>query len=287
MWFSRKNKKDSLSRYLKPKWSGISAIENYNSNTADITLDFKLFEKNGFLSPDTLSSNLAGNYSLVKRRLFRQLEYFSKSGTTRFNPPQDAAKTTTPVVLVTSASPNEGKTFSSANLTLSLALDERMKVLLIDADLANPSMPGVFGYDEDKPGLFECLVNGQRNVDEYVLSVSPLPIKILPAGQALKSPLQLLSSDLMAELLGLLTANQRKYEIIVIDGPPMLVSTEAAALAPLADEVVIVVGTGDTRLDDISMSLDLIGGEDHVSFLMNRAYFTESKISNYPYGSTT
>ena len=110
----------------------------------------------------------------------------------------------------TSANPNEGKTFSSANLALSLALGERMKVLLIDADLANPSLPDVFGYDENKPGLYECLVNDGRNIEDYVLSVAPLPIKILPSGQALKSPIQLLSSDLMAELIGILTDNQRK-----------------------------------------------------------------------------
>ena len=65
----------------------------------------------------------------------------------------------------------------------------------------------------------------------------------------------------------------------------MLVSTEAAALAPLADEVIIVVGTGDTEMSDISISLDLIGGEDHVSFLMNRVYFAEKRISSYPYGN--
>ncbi|MEZ5935910.1 MAG: AAA family ATPase [Alphaproteobacteria bacterium] len=282
--FKRNNERQKrLESYLKPKWS--KAVVNHADDgpKPDIVLDFKSLAERGFLTPGNLSSELARDYGLVKRRLFRRLEYFAGGIKSVINGgmPKDKAR---PVILMTSSSPAEGKTFSSANLTLSLALDERLKVLLIDADLAKPSMPETFGYSEDKPGLFEYLDDPQASIDDFILRVAPLPIRILPAGQAIYSPAQLLSSDRMVALIDSLAADTRRYDVIILDGPPMLATTEAAALAPIADEVVLVVGTGDATIDEVGSSLDLLGGEDHVSFLMNRAFLPDHKISSYPYG---
>ncbi len=287
-WNRKSERQKRLDNYLKPKWSHFSVKTNNDLPEADIKLNFKQLSKDGFLTPDTLSSNLARDYGLVKRRLFRRLDYFTGSQTTGSITEigigaKDKPKSR-PVVLLTSGSPGEGKTFTSANLALSLALDERLKVLLIDADLAKPSMPGIFGFDEDKPGLFEYLDSPDAAIDDYILTVSPLSIKILPAGQAIYSPAQLLSGDRMVDLIDSLAADTRRYDVIILDGPPMLATTEAVALAPVADEVVVVIGTGEATIEEVGSCLDLLGGEDHVSFLMNRAILPEHKISNYPYG---
>lgn len=281
----QKEKKARLSNYLKPKWTQLGVNQDKgDGQKADITLDFAKLGKKGFLTPDMLLSDLARDYNGVKRRLFQRLGYFSKSSSTNERAQRDKERKPCPVVLLTSGSPGEGKTFSSCNLALSLALEERLKVLLIDADLAKPSTPDAFGYDENKPGLFEYLNNPAEPVDRFVLKVAPLPIKILPAGDATSSPAQLLASQVMIDLIDSLAVQYRDYDIILMDGPPLLATTEAAALAPLADEVIIVVGTGDTTLDEIGSSLDFLGGADHVSLLMNRIYFQEAKTSNYPYG---
>jgi capsular exopolysaccharide synthesis family protein len=189
-----------------------------------------------------------------------------------------------PVLLVTSGSPAEGKTFSTTNLALSLALEERINVLLIDADLAKPSIPEIFGYSENKPGLYEYLTTPGSAIDDYILKTSPLPVSILPAGQAINSPAQLLAGDVMTDLIDELTTGDGAYDIILLDGPPILATTEAVALAPIADEVILVVGTGDATFDDIGTCLDFLGGTDHVSMIMNRLYFTENSPSAYPYG---
>ncbi|MEM8948813.1 MAG: AAA family ATPase [Pseudomonadota bacterium] len=281
----RKEKKARLSSYLKPKWTQLNLDQNKDDGQpADLILDFATLEKKGFLTPDTLLTDLARDYSGVKRSLFQRLDYFRKgaSGADRSQRPN--GETPCPVVLLTSGSPGEGKTFSSCNLAMSLALEERLKVLLIDADLAKPSTPEAFGYDVDKPGLFEYLHDPSEPIDRFILKTKPLPIKILPAGDATSSPAQLLASQIMIDLVNSLATQTRKYDIIIMDGPPLLATTEAAALAPLADEVIIVVGTGDTTVDEIGSSLDFLGGTDHVSLLMNRIYFQEAKTSNYPYG---
>ena len=288
-FFSRRKekqeKKERYSSYLQPKWTQLS-IDQYDDDgePADITFDFDRLKKKGFLSPDKLLGALARDYNGVKRRLFQRLGYFGKNASWTERAQRVNDQSPCPVVLLTSGSPGEGKTFSSCNLAMSLAIEERLKVLLIDADLAKPSTPEAFGYDVDKPGLFEYLNDPSKPVDRFVLKTAPLPIKILPAGDATSSPAQLLASQIMIDLIDQLAMQHDDYDIIIMDGPPLLATTEAAALAPLADEVIIVVGTGDTTVDEIGSSLDFLGGIDHVSLLMNRIYFQEVKTSNYPYG---
>ncbi len=282
---SRNEKRARLSSYLKPKWAQLNFSQDQDDGEpADIIMDFDALEKKGFLTPNTLLTDLARDYNGVKRSLFRRLDYFGKSSAGADRAQRANGQTPCPVVLLTSSSPGEGKTFSSCNLAMSLALEERLKVLLIDADLAKPSTPEAFDYDVNKPGLFEYLRDPSESIDRFILNTKPLPIKILPAGDATSSPAQLLASQIMIDLVNSLAMQTRKYDVIIMDGPPLLATTEAAALAPLADEVIIVVGTGDTTVDEIGSSLDFLGGTDHVSLLMNRIYFQEAKTSNYPYG---
>lgn len=286
--FGRKQKEraERLDKYLKPKWSQWALSSDANKATADIILDFKGLAEKGFITPSALNSELARNYSVIKRRLFQRLSYFSHDPITAARSAGEAPqKQSRPVILVTSGSPAEGKTFNTTNLALSLAIEERVNVLLIDADLAKPSIPGIFGYSEDKPGLFEYLTTPSSSIDDFVLETSPLPVSILPAGQATSSPAQLLASDVMTNLIDFLTADQQPYDIILLDGPPILATTEAVALAPIADEIVLVVGTGEATFEDIGTCLDFLGGIDHVSMIVNRLYFNENSPSAYPYGN--
>lgn len=281
LFSNRKKKEKHLESYLRPKWSHWRLHDNQDDAKGDIELDVDRLAKEGFLTPDTFASNLARDYNLVKRRLFQRIEYFGRGAGSKagFQLPQDDRPC--PVVLVTSGSPGEGKTFSSCNLAMSLAFDERLKVLLIDTDLAKPSVPGVFGYEEDAPGLFEQLKDPSGPIERFILKVTDASIKILPAGQATTAPTQMLAGQGMIDLIDGLASRTDLYDLIIMDGPPLLATTEAATLAPLADEVVIVVGSGDTTVTDVGMSLDFLGGEDHVSLLMNRIYFQEQKTQNY------
>ncbi len=281
----RKERQERLDRYLKPKWSQWALTSDANRDSADIILNFDKLSENGFITPQTLNSELSRNYSVIKRRLFQRLSYFDQEAPTKRSASDVVGKESRPVILVTSGSPAEGKTFNTTNLALSLALEERINVLLIDADLAKPSIPSIFGYSEDKPGLFEYLSERDRSIDDLILRTSPLPISILPAGQAVSSPAQLLAGDVMTNLIDSLTTNQQRYDIILLDGPPILATTEAVALAPLADEIILVVGTGDATFEDIGTCLDFLGGSDHVSMIVNRLYFAEDSPSAYPYGN--
>ena len=97
-----------------------------------MNLDFGRLAKLGFITPSTIDLDLARDFSMVKRRLFRRLCFFGPEE--EENGVQ--SKRRCPIVLVTSGNPGEGKTFSSINFALSLTIEEQLNVLLIDSDLA-------------------------------------------------------------------------------------------------------------------------------------------------------
>ena len=116
-----------------------------------LPLDFDRLSELGFITPSTIDLDIARDFSMVKRRLFRRLCFFGPEDEEHGQP----SKRRCPIVLVTSGNPGEGKTFSSINFALSLAIEEQLNVLLIDSDLANPSVPRVIGFPYRKQGLFE------------------------------------------------------------------------------------------------------------------------------------
>ena len=281
MLFSNTKIKRRTSAYVHTPWTDLGAkIRGETSEDAgNLSLDFDRLEKLGFITPTTIDLDLARDFSMVKRRLFRRLCFFGpevdeKGGLT---------KRRCPVVLITSGNPGEGKTFSAVNFALSLAIEEQLNVLLIDGDLANPSVTRVIGFPYRKHGLFECLLNRGADLDDMMMKIGQIPLSVLPAGEATKSPSSLLGGKPMSDLLRRIKALDR-YDMIVMDGPPLLATTEAAVLAPHANEVVLVIGAGEATGTQLDASLDLLDvSSEKVSLLLNRAVISERRAANYGY----
>ncbi len=280
-WFNRSKRSSTPAAYLKPKWVDL-ASQWSAGDQAQINLDFKQLAARGFTTPDNLGQTPASDFSVVKRRLFRRLDYFNHlTPSTR---PDGSSDQVSPVVLVTSAGAGEGKTFTSANLARSLAIEERRTVLLIDGDLADPSLPGLFGFDVNRKGLFELLANPETELSDVLLRTDRLPLAVLPAGQATTSPAALLGGQGMTALIEQVSKGREAFDFIVIDGPPLLQTTEAAVLAPFADEVILVAGAGMATVERLKASLELIGNDERVSLVVNRALFSE-RIDQYSQAS--
>lgn len=281
MLFSNPKTKRRTSAYVQTPWANLSAkVRGERSEEeSKLTLDFDRLAKLGFITPSTIDLDLARDYSMVKRRLFRRLGFFGPE----VDENDEKSERRCPIVLITSGNPGEGKTFSSINFALSLAIEEQLNVLLIDSDLANPSVPTVIGFPYRKHGLFECLVDRGADLDEMLITFSKISLSALPAGQATKSPSSLLGGKAMSGLLKRIVALGR-YDMIVMDGPPLLATTEAAVLAPHADEVVLVIGAGEATGTQLDASLDLLDvNMDKVSLLLNRAVISERRAALYGY----
>ena len=155
------------------------------------------------------------------------------------------------VVLVTSATANEGRSTTVCNLGLAMA-EAGSRVLILDADLRGPSIARILGVD-DAVGLTDVLVN-RIPVERAIRPMGPT-LDVLPSGPLPPNPSELLGSNRMVNLLGLL---RKLYDVVLIDSAPLLPVTDAAVLAPRVDGVLVVVRHGRTVVQDVQAAKDAV-----------------------------
>jgi capsular exopolysaccharide synthesis family protein len=158
------------------------------------------------------------------------------------------------VLVMTSAMPGDGKSTSSANLAITLAM-QGTKTLLIDTDLRLGLLNEVFAVRSD-PGLSHVLL-GKATFEDAVTTIegidSQVPLHFLPTGVFPPNPAELLGSPAMAALM---TRLRGEYDTIIMDAPPVNLVTDAAVLAQIADSTIMVVRSGvtDRRAIEHAMS---------------------------------
>lgn len=151
-------------------------------------------------------------------------------------------------ILVTSAIPQEGKTTTALNLAVAMAEGDS-RILLIDADLRRPSAARYLGL-ESAAGLTSVLI-GEVS-EEDVVQPWGENLDVLAAGQIPPNPSELLDSHAMAALLGRLA---ERYDVIVVDTPPLIPVTDAAALSRVVDGVLLVVGCQTVHRSQLAEAL--------------------------------
>lgn len=149
-------------------------------------------------------------------------------------------------IVFTSSVPGEGKSTTVCNLAITLA-QAGIRVLLVEADLRRPRVGAYLGL-ESAVGLTNVLIGARRFEDVVQTWNSQIPLYVLPSGPAPPNPSELLGSRGMAKLLRLM---ESKYDLVILDAPPLLPVTDAAVLATEASGSVLVVHHGKTRIDQV------------------------------------
>lgn len=145
------------------------------------------------------------------------------------------------IILVTSASPGEGKSTTALNLAVALAQD-RGEVLVIDCDLRRPTVARILGVD-NKKGV-STLLSGAGTIEDAMQISSHLPnLWVLPSGPIPPNPAELLSSPRLQEILRDL---RPRFRHIILDSPPLLQVTDATILSTLTDGVIFIIESGVT-----------------------------------------
>ena len=143
-------------------------------------------------------------------------------------------------ILVTSAGPGEGKSTTAANLALTMAQGER-SVLLVEADLRRPSVHTLF-RQPGSPGLSSYLV-GDALLAAVLLKSAVANLSLVVSGPIPPNPAELLASRRMHEFLDTVA---ERFDIVILDSPPVLATSDACAVAPHVDGVLLVVDSGQT-----------------------------------------
>jgi len=152
-------------------------------------------------------------------------------------------------IILTSASPKEGKTCSAINLALTLAL-MNTRVLLIDCDLRRASIHRIMKL-KGIPGLSEML-GGMEQLSDIIQSTMSPTLKVICAGTLPPNPAELLGSDEMGELLAELEPD---YDYILMDTPPVNVVADALTLSKISDGVIMIARGGETTHKELSKAL--------------------------------
>jgi protein-tyrosine kinase len=169
-------------------------------------------------------------------------------------------------IMVASANPQEGKSFISANLGISLAQGVGRRGLLIDCDLRRPSLHALFGL-QNKQGLADYLRDG-RDISTFMLPTGLDNLTLFPAGPPSDNPAELIASDKMAGMIRSL-ADKVDGRVVVLDSPPCLVASETLILSQLVDKVVLVVRWGKSGRENVRKVIEQIGRDKIIGIVFN------------------
>lgn len=183
-------------------------------------------------------------------------------------------------ILVTSATPGEGKSFITANLGITLAQGVDNYCLLVDCDLRKPNLHSLFGLS-NRRGLAEYL-REKVALQDLLLPSGADKLSVLPAGPPPVNPSELLGSSSMEHLVDEL-AKRYDDRLILFDSPPVQAASETAVLAQKVDGIVLVVRWGGSRREHVKKMVDLVGQDKIVGVVFNayRSNLIDSKVFGY------
>jgi len=170
------------------------------------------------------------------------------------------------VILVTSSMAGEGKSFTTVNLACSLALEHEHSVLLIDADAVKPFLTRTLKLN-GQPGLMEALAEPARDAESLVWKTDIPGLSVMGSGGASECTTEYFASSRPRAVLDQLLRVPNR--IVLIDSLPMLLTTEAPALLPVASQILMVVRAEKTAQAAAREALNLIGDRPNVKLVLN------------------
>jgi protein-tyrosine kinase len=234
-----------------------------------VDLDLSHLHAASIMTPDAPRSRLADEFRVIKRPL---IENAARKGA--------AAIRNGNLIIVTSALPGEGKSFTAANLAMSIAMEMDRTVLLVDADVARPSLPAMLGLPQTH-GLLDLLLDDKLDVSDVLIKTNVETLSILTSGTPHKHATELLASEAMRRLLDEI-AHRYSDRLIIFDSPPLLVTTEARVLASHMGQVLMVVQAEQTSSADVSQALSTIENCPVKLMMLNKG--RAAAAGNYGYG---
>lgn len=223
----------------------------------EVTLDLLRMQRAGLLVPGQPRSQLEEEFRIIKRPLLENVRHEGPMRPNRAN-----------LIMVTSAVAGEGKTQTSLNLAISIAMELDHTVLLVEADVLRPSALARVGVQASH-GLLDLLETPQTQLPDVLMRTNIPKLTLLPAGTASSRSTELLASDAMDHLLSEL-ASKYPDRIIIFDTPPLLSTTESRVLASHMGQVVLVTEANNTPVSLVKQAYATVENHPVVLGLLNK-----------------
>ncbi|MGH8283236.1 MAG: AAA family ATPase [Gammaproteobacteria bacterium] len=178
-------------------------------------------------------------------------------------------------IMVASAIPGEGKTFTSFNLAMSLARELDFEVLLVDGDIPKSDITRILKLDS-RPGLMDVLADERRQPSEVIVRTEVPNLLVVPVGQ--RSPLaaEFFGSRRMEYVLHEF-AGQGQRRLMLFDSSPLLATSEAPILASHMGQIIVVVAAGSTGQQTVKSALQTLDSSKCISFILNMSRLPSSE----------
>ncbi len=276
---SMDNKKESLTtiaRLVETSSTGTGNSDNVESYSDAVSgkgpdkvniLD-RLLANNMLVAGSNLGRDIQDDYRRIKRPLVSNACGRNKSMVDRGN-----------LILVTSSIPDEGKTYTSVNLALSISQEMDTTVLLVDCDVVKQGVSRMLGLEKLR-GLVDVLERDDLTISDVLLQTDVPNLRVMPAGKQHEYVAELLASQRMSDLINEM-ASRYKDRIIIIDGPPLLPTPLTQILAGLVGQVVFVIEAGKTPQSLVEEALEMIPEEQATGLVMNKNEGLSSRGSYY------
>jgi len=226
-------------------------------STRRVELDLNRMRDLGMVTAAAGRTRLLEDFRVIKRPLLQRAFAERTPGDKPGN-----------LIMVTSSLPGEGKTYCAINLAMSIAMELDHTVLLIDADVARPSVLRSLGLPAHR-GLMDILVDDKIDMADVMLRTNVDTLSILPAGTSTPRATELLASSAMSTLVDEI-ANRYPDRVVIFDSPPLLLTSESRELASHMGQIVMVVEAQTTTQHAVKEALHQLEGYPNVNLIYNK-----------------
>ena len=221
-----------------------------------IIIDLRELDSLGFITPETQNLHIFEQYRHIKMRV---LADDAKRKSAEINN----------IIVVTSAVPAEGKTYTSINLALSIAYEYNNRVLFIDGDVHKKSSSRIFGINQ-RAGLLDYLTGERPELADLLLTTNIEKFTVLPNGRFHERATELYNSKRMQLLMQELS-ERYSDRLIIMDTPPLLQDTSAAAIARHAGKIILVVEAEKTPRQFVEEALRRVNRNQLLGIILNKS----------------
>jgi protein-tyrosine kinase len=226
-------------------------------------LDVAALEKAGLVVGHKVRTRISEEFRITVGHLLRAMQ-------SNYSPGRGAPN----VLMITSARPGEGKSFSALNLAGSIAQHTQREVLLIDVDAKQRSISSQLGL-MDRPGLLDLTSNPALRIEDVIIRTSIPHFSLMPVGSGQSGGLDITQTRPVTTLVERI-ARRFPNSVVLLDAPPCLSTSDPSTLAPFVGQIVMVVEAERTQRNEVIAALDLIKACPSVTLMLNKIQLTTS-----------